>query len=85
MTGADTEDDVASMSFEAAMEELETIVARLEKGEAKLDEAIGDYERGALLRRHCEARLREAREKVEKIRLGADGSLDTEPEPAGQE
>lgn len=85
MTGADTEDDVASMSFEAAMEELETIVARLEKGEAKLDEAIGDYERGARLRRHCEARLREAREKVEKIRLGADGSLDTEPEPAGQE
>ena len=85
MTGADTEDDVASMSFEAAMEELETIVARLEKGEAKLDEAISDYERGALLRRHCEARLREAREKVEKIRLGADGSVDTEPEPAGQE
>lgn len=85
MTGADTEDDVASMSFEAAMAELETIVARLEKGEAKLDEAISDYERGARLRRHCEARLREAREKVEKIRLGADGSLDTEPEPAGQE
>ncbi len=79
MTGADTENDVASMSFEAAMEELETIVARLEKGEAKLDEAISDYERGALLRRHCEARLREAREKVEKIRLGADGRLDTEP------
>lgn len=85
MTGADTGDDVASMSFEAAMEELETIVARLEKGEAKLDEAIRDYERGARLRRHCEARLREAREKVEKIRLGADGDLDTEPEPAGQE
>ncbi len=85
MTVVDTEDDVASMSFEAAMAELETIVERLEKGEAKLDEAISDYERGALLRRHCEARLREAREKVEKIRLGADGNLEAEPEPAGQE
>ena len=79
MTGADGEDDVALMSFEVAMEELETIVARLEKGEAKLDEAISDYERGALLRRHCEARLREAREKVEKVRLGGDTSAHTEP------
>ncbi len=85
MTGVDAKDDVASMSFEAAMAELETIVARLEKGEARLDEAIGDYERGALLRRHCEARLREAREKVEKIRLGADGTPEAEPEPTGQE
>ncbi len=85
MTGVDAEDDMASMSFETAMAELETIVARLEKGEAKLDEAIGDYERGALLRRHCEARLREAREKVEKIRLGADGSIAAEPESVGEE
>ncbi len=79
MTDTGADNDIAAMSFEAAMEELETIVARLEKGEAKLDEAIGDYERGALLRRHCEARLREAQEKVEKIRLGSDGSVRAEP------
>ncbi len=84
MTNVVAEDDISGMSFEAALEELETIVARLEKGEAKLDEAISDYERGALLRRHCETKLREAQEKVEKIRLGADGSIDTEPAMIGQ-
>ena len=70
--------DIARMSFEAALAELETIVARLERGEAKLDEAIGDYERGAALRRHCETRLREAQEKVDKIRLGPDGVIGVE-------
>ena len=70
--------DIAGMSFEAALAELETIVARLERGEAKLDEAIGDYERGAALRRHCETRLREAQEKVDKIRLGPDGVIGVE-------
>ncbi len=84
MTNVEAEDDISGMSFEAALEELETIVARLEKGEAKLDEAISDYERGALLRRHCETKLREAQEKVEKIRLGADGSIGTEPAMIGQ-
>ena len=84
MTNVEAENDISGMSFEAAMEELETIVARLEKGEAKLDEAISDYERGALLRRHCETKLREAQEKVEKIRLGPDGSMGTEPAMIGQ-
>lgn len=84
MTDTRAEDDIGSMTFEAAMAELETIVARLEKGEAKLDEAISDYERGTLLRRHCETRLREAQERVEKIRLGADGSIGSEPAMIGQ-
>lgn len=71
-------DDIAAMSFEQAMAELEAIVARLESGEEKLDDAIGAYERGAALKRHCEARLREAQDKVERIRLDADGSVTAE-------
>ena len=66
--------DIAGMSFEAALAELETIVKRLETGNAKLDDAISSYERGALLKQHCEAKLREAQSRVDRIVLGADGS-----------
>jgi exodeoxyribonuclease VII small subunit len=70
--------DVASLSFEEALRELEAIVQQLERGQVKLDEAIACYERGALLKRHCEARLAEAKAKVEKIVLAAGGAVATE-------
>ena len=66
--------DIAKMSFEDALEELKTIVEQLERGEGKLDQAIDAYERGAILKQHCEAKLKEAQEKIEKISLGADGA-----------
>jgi exodeoxyribonuclease VII small subunit len=66
--------DIAGMSFETALAELETIVKRLETGNAKLDDAISSYERGALLKQHCEAKLREAQVRVDRIVMGADGS-----------
>lgn len=65
--------DVADLSFEDALAELEGIVQRLEQGKTSLDDAIAAYERGAALKRHCEAKLREAREKVERITLNAAG------------
>lgn len=71
--------DIQSMSFEDALEELKEIVARLESGEGKLEEAIEAYERGAALKRHCEAKLREAQAKIEKISLGPEGAVKTEP------
>jgi exodeoxyribonuclease VII small subunit len=64
---------VADLTFEEALAELEAIVARLEQGKASLDNAITAYERGAALKQHCEAKLREAREKVERISLDAAG------------
>ena len=70
--------DIAGMSFEAALAELETIVKRLETGNAKLDDAISSYERGALLKLHCEAKLREAQARVDRIVMGADGSPSVE-------
>ncbi|HXE27818.1 MAG TPA: exodeoxyribonuclease VII small subunit [Stellaceae bacterium] len=70
--------DIAGMSFEAALAELETIVKRLETGNAKLDDAISSYERGALLKQHCEAKLREAQSRVDRIVMGADGSPSVE-------
>ncbi|MFO1127676.1 MAG: exodeoxyribonuclease VII small subunit [Rhodospirillales bacterium] len=80
MTGAEGAADIRGMSFEDALSELETIVRRLEEGSAKLDEAITAYERGALLKRHCESKLNEAQGRIEAIVLGADGSVTgTEP------
>ncbi len=71
--------DVAKMSFEEALNELEAIVRDLEKGGGKLDTAIEAYERGAALKKHCEAKLREAQTKIDKISLEADGTVTTEP------
>lgn len=72
--------DIAKMSFEAALDELETIVRKLEEGETKLEDAIKSYERGAHLKRHCETKLQEAKTRVEKVILNADGSVDVESE-----
>ncbi|MGB8275779.1 MAG: exodeoxyribonuclease VII small subunit [Alphaproteobacteria bacterium] len=71
--------DISAMSFEAALQELEQIVRKLEEGKSHLDEAIGSYERGAALKKHCEAKLREAQAKVDKIVLGPEGPVGTEP------
>jgi len=71
--------DIAKMNFEDALAELEQIVRRLEGGSGKLDEAISSYERGAQLKRHCEAKLREAQARVDKIVVAADGSIKSEP------
>ncbi|MCT4333713.1 exodeoxyribonuclease VII small subunit [Paracoccus sp. YLB-12] len=73
--------EIEKLSFEDAMRELETTVGKLETGEATLEESIALYERGAKLRAHCEKRLREAQERVEKITLSASGQP-TGSEPA---
>ena len=71
--------DIKTMSFEAALKELETIVDRLEKGDVELEASIAIYERGEALRAHCDKLLRSAEARVEKITLNQDG------EPTGVE
>jgi exodeoxyribonuclease VII small subunit len=71
--------DIAKLSFEEALAELEKIVKSLEEGKAKLADAISSYERGAALKRHCELKLREAEARIEKILPGLDGAIGTEP------
>jgi len=71
--------DIAAMSFEDALAELDKIVRQLETGGTKLDDAINAYERGACLKRHCEAKLKEAQAKVERISFGPDGQVSVEP------
>jgi exodeoxyribonuclease VII small subunit len=72
-------DDIRKLSFEEAIAELEAIVKKLEEGKGKLDDAIDSYERGTLLRRHCEAKLAEAQARIDKIVPNADGSVRTAP------
>ena len=79
MAESATSADIAKMSFEDALAELEEIVRTLEGGKGRLEEAIGAYERGAELKAHCEKKLKEAQAKVEKISLGADGEAAVEP------
>ena len=67
------EGDIENMSFEAALAELEQIVRSLEQGQAPLDESIELYQRGDRLKRHCEARLKAAQARIEKIAFGPDG------------
>lgn len=70
-------DAIDQLSFEAALAELEMIVRSLEQGSEPLDKSIELYQRGDRLKRHCEARLAAAQERIEQIKLGPDG------QPAG--
>ena len=65
---------VSDLSFEQAMAELEKVVGQLERGDVALDDSIALYERGALLKKHCEDKLKAAEEKVAAITLDGDGN-----------
>jgi exodeoxyribonuclease VII small subunit len=69
-------DNLSQLSFEDALAELEKIVRGLEGGQQKLEDAIGCYERGTALRRHCEAKLAQAEARVQAIVERADGTPD---------
>ena len=66
-------DDIANLPFEKALAMLEEIVARLESGKVDLEDSIRIYERGEALRKHCEAKLKEAEARIEKITLDPQG------------
>ncbi|MET0276762.1 MAG: exodeoxyribonuclease VII small subunit [Pseudorhodoplanes sp.] len=72
--------DIQKMPFERAIEELESIIKRLEEGKVPLAESVEIYERGEALKRRCEELLKAAEARVEKITTGADGKAKgTEP------
>jgi exodeoxyribonuclease VII small subunit len=76
---AKKENDIADLSFEQALKELELIVRKLEAGQGELENSIADYARGTALKEHCQRKLSEAKMKVEKIVKTADGSIATQP------
>lgn len=76
-------EDIAQLGFEDALKELEGIVRALESGDGKLDDAIASYERGALLKKHCEGKLAEARNRIERISFADGKAAKTEPVEIG--
>jgi exodeoxyribonuclease VII small subunit len=77
---AENDEDIAVLPFEQALAQLEAIVEKLEKGSVALEESIAIYARGEALKKHCEALLQSAEQRIEKITLGPDGKPSgTEP------
>tara|TARA_B100000686_G_scaffold331199_2_gene394410 strand:- start:1284 stop:1529 length:246 start_codon:yes stop_codon:yes gene_type:complete len=76
---AEQKPKIEEMSFETALGELEQIVGRLESGQGGLEDSIKIYERGVALRQHCEAKLKNAENRIEKITIGQDGQVKAEP------
>ena len=66
--------DVTKLSFERSLKELETIVGRLERGDVELEESIAIYERGEVLKSHCDKLLKQAEAKVEKLTFEQSGA-----------
>jgi exodeoxyribonuclease VII small subunit len=73
MSGKTDATNVSTLTFEAALKELEGIVARLEQGQVDLEDSITLYERGQALKAHCENKLKAAEGRLEKlVQNGAD-------------
>lgn len=71
--------DIAALSFEEAVKELEAIVSQLEEGRVDLEKSIEIYERGVALKAHCEAKLKAAQARIEKIVVNPDGKVSARP------
>lgn len=82
MSGKTDAASVSTLTFEAALKELEGIVARLEQGQVDLEDSIALYERGQALKAHCENKLKTAESRLEKLVLNG-AQLATEPADLG--
>ncbi len=65
--------DIETLPFEKAIQELEQIVGKLESATVSLDESVKLYERGEALKRRCDFLLREAEARIEKINVSSEG------------
>ena len=74
MSKSDAAPEIAALSFEEALGELEKIVAQLERGDVALADSIRIYKRGAALRAHCEAHLKDAQLQIDQVVLGPNGA-----------
>ena len=76
-------EDISKLSFEESLAELDSIIKKMESGDVKLADSVAFYERGMLLKNHCEEILRDAKLKIEKIQLKptneGDVAFTTEP------
>lgn len=69
------EQNIKDLSFEEALMQLENLVRELESGRIKLDDAVAAYERAVNLKKLCEAKLKAAQLKIEKIEISPEGEM----------
>lgn len=74
-----TEDDISTLTYEVALAELDTLIAKLEGGSIPLEEAIGAYERGAVLARHCAELLERTEQRVKQLVVSVGGGMTERP------
>ena len=65
------ENNINNLSFEEALEELENITATFEDGDSALENAVNLYNRGVLLKKHCEKKLKEAKKKIDEVKVNS--------------
>lgn len=70
---------IDGLPFEKALAELEQIVSRLERGDVPLEESIAIFERGELLKKHCDGLLKAAEARIDKITQADNGNIAAEP------
>jgi exodeoxyribonuclease VII small subunit len=84
MTPNSAEDGITALTYEAALAELDLLITKLEGGSIALEEAIGAYERGAVLAQHCADLLARTEERVKQLVVSASGAIGERPlEAAG--
>ena len=66
--------NINNLSFEEALEELESITESFEDGNSTLENAVNLYNRGVLLKKHCEKKLKEAKKKIDEVKINNIGS-----------
>lgn len=69
---------IENFTFEEALSELEKIVSKIDTGQEDLASAVDSFERGVLLKKHCENLLKSAKLKIEKIVQKSDGAAISE-------
>jgi len=69
-------ESIEKMTFEEALSELETIVKKIDTGQESLSEAVSSFERGVVLKNHCEKMLKEAKLKIEKVTMTAENKVE---------
>mgnify|MGYP001813596662 CR=1 FL=1 len=65
-------DELADVAFETALEELESLVEKMETGELSLEDSLAAFERGVKLTRHCQSSLKAAELKVKVLTESGD-------------
>ena len=65
------ENNINNLSFEEALEELENITETFEESDSTLENAVNLYNRGVLLKKHCEKKLKEAKKKIDEVKVNS--------------